>query len=132
MIMTAFLPFIVFQIDFKNGYSAVLNRQHFEWNQTAFSQQLRHSRDGCEFTTQFNKLTQFDTSRGYLVPTVDAVKENSTTSDSSIDYEEHNETSASTESPSSSKRPRIDSSHSAPTTPDTRPGCSDIGEPKDR
>lgn len=56
------------QVTFKNGLTAVLNCEKFEWNQTKFSSQFKEANTGCEFITKLNEITHHDPDRGCIVP----------------------------------------------------------------
>ncbi len=79
----------LFQVTFKSGLTAVLDRQNFEWNQSKFNQYFRESKSACDFVTTLREVTQFDSERGYIVPKPDsAMVISSPVSPGDIDEEE--------------------------------------------
>ena len=52
------------QITFQSGWTAVLNRQTFEWNANPFSQIFRDTQSATDLISLFREKAQFDPRKG--------------------------------------------------------------------
>ena len=54
------------QITFQSGWTAVLNRQNFEWNATPLSQIFRETQSATDFISLFREKAKFDPRKGFI------------------------------------------------------------------